>query len=111
MCQNWFSIIGQALDVVGFLIIAYEWYHVFKREHERRIGELQNAYERNAAAERGGLAPDQDEDATMWREFQRLFLVEWAWRRRVFLTGAALVILGFVFQALGNWPKLFPACS
>ena len=37
MCQNWYSIIGQSLDVVGFLIIAFEWFHQFKRDHDRRI--------------------------------------------------------------------------
>jgi hypothetical protein len=37
-------------------------------------------------------------------------MAEWLWRRRVFLTGAALVITGFIFQALGNWPHLIKAC-
>jgi hypothetical protein len=46
--------------------------------------------------------PDQDEDRAMWREFQRLFLREWRWRRKVFFTGAGLVILGFLFQVLGT---------
>lgn len=49
MCQNWFSILGQLLDVVGFLTIAIEWHHQFKRDHDRRIGELQKAYERQSA--------------------------------------------------------------
>lgn len=110
MCQNWYAIIGQLLDVIGFLTIAFEWFHQFKRDHERRIDELQKAYERHAAAIRGEAPPDQDEDATMWREFQKLFLKEWRWRRKVFVTGAALVVLGFVFQALGNWPHAFKAC-
>jgi hypothetical protein len=34
MCQNWYSIFGQCLDVVGFLIIAFEWFHQFKRDHD-----------------------------------------------------------------------------
>jgi hypothetical protein len=96
--------------VAGFLIIAFEWYHQFRRDHERRIGELEKARERNAAEMRGELPPEQDEDAAMWREFQKLFLKEWRWRRKVFITGAGLVIVGFVFQALGSWPHAFKAC-
>jgi hypothetical protein len=110
MCQNWYAVIGQFLDVVGFLIIAFEWHHQFKRDHDRRIGELQRAYERNAAEQCGEPPPEQDEDAAMWREFQKLFLAEWRWRRKVFFTGAGLVILGFLFQVLGNWPHAFKAC-
>jgi hypothetical protein len=110
MCQNWFAVIGQTLDVVGFLIIAFEWYHQYKRDHERRIGELQKAYERQAAWYKGEPPPEQDEDMLMWREFQKLFLKEWRWRRKVFFTGAGLVIAGFVFQVLGSWPHLIRAC-
>src|SRR5271169_80834 len=67
MCQNWYAVIGQTFDVIGFLIIAFEWYHQYKRDHERRIGELQKAYERNAAERLGEPVPDQDEDKMMWR--------------------------------------------
>jgi hypothetical protein len=49
MCQNWYAVIGQTLDIIGFLTIAFEWYHQYKRDHERRIGELEKAYERNSA--------------------------------------------------------------
>jgi hypothetical protein len=34
MCQNWYSVIGQLLDVIGFLTIAVEWSHEYKRDHE-----------------------------------------------------------------------------
>jgi hypothetical protein len=49
MCRNWYSATGQVLDVIGFLTIAFEWYHQYKRDHEKRIGELQRAYEQQAA--------------------------------------------------------------
>jgi hypothetical protein len=104
MCQNWYAVIGQTLDIIGFLTIAFEWFHQYRRDHDRRINELQRAYERATAEMRGEGPPDQDEDRMMWREFQRLFLQEWRWRRKVFFTGAVLVILGFVFQVLGARP-------
>jgi hypothetical protein len=110
MCQNWYAIIGQLLDVVGFIIIAIEWHHQFKRDHDRRIGELQKAYEQQAAENAGEVYDDADSDKYNWRIYQKLFLTEWEWRRNVFYTGASLVILGFLFQALGNWPHLFRSC-
>jgi len=75
------------------------------------MDQLQKAYERNSADILGQPVPDQDEDKLMWREFQRLFLHEWRWRRKVFFTGATLIILGFVFQVLGNWPHAFNSCG
>jgi hypothetical protein len=110
MCQNWYAVIGQTLDIIGFLTIAFEWYHQYRRDHDRRISELEKAYERNSAELLGQAMPDQDEDRMMWREFQKLFLREWRWRRKVFLSGATLVIIGFIFQVLGNWPHAFKSC-
>jgi len=110
MCQNWYAVVGQTLDIIGFMTIAIEWYHQYKRDHDRRIVELEKAYERSSAERLGQPFPDQDEDRMMWREFQKLFLREWRWRRKVFFTGAGLVILGFVFQVLGNWPHAFKSC-
>jgi hypothetical protein len=73
MCQNWYAIIGQLLDVVGFLIIAIEWHHQFKRDHERRIVELQKAYDQQAAELKGEKYEDPDNDVDNWRMYQKLF--------------------------------------
>jgi hypothetical protein len=29
MCQQWFSVTGLIFDAAGFLLIAFEWRHVF----------------------------------------------------------------------------------
>jgi hypothetical protein len=108
MCQQWLSVVGQILDVIGFLTIAWEWHHMYKRDHDKRISELQTAYERNRAEQEGRRYEDFDEDASMWREFQKLFLAEWKWRAKVFFTGVTLVVLGFLGQLLGSWPYGVP---
>lgn len=108
MCQQWFSVVGQTLDVIGFLTIAWEWHHMYVRDREKRINELQKAYERNRAKYEDREYNDFDEDAAMWREFQKLFLAEWRWRAKVFFTGVTLVVLGFVGQLLGSWPYGVP---
>jgi hypothetical protein len=109
MCQQWFSVAGLAFDIVGFLLIAFEWRHVFRREHERRIDELGHDYERSRAE--GAGIPYEDprgSDHTMWREFQKLFLKEWRYRRKIFYAGVVLVVLGFIGQTLGSWPAGVP---
>jgi hypothetical protein len=108
MCQQWFSVVGLCLDVIGFLTIAIEWHHGFVRDHEKRIDQLGRAYERAAAEARGEQVGDLDEDKLMWREFQKLFLQEWRWRGRVFYSGAILIVLGFLGQLLGSWPGGVP---
>ena len=102
--QQWFSVVGLCLDVIGFLTIAIEWHHGFVRDHDKRIGERSLAYERNAEEARG----EGDDDKLMWREFQKLFLQEWRWRGRVFYFGVALVVLEFLGQLLGSFPGGVP---
>jgi hypothetical protein len=107
MCQQWFSVIGLVLDVVGFLTIAWERHHMYTRDYQRRIAELEEAYKRDRATREGTQYEAPDEDAAMWRLFQKR--EEWRWRGRVFSTGVAVVILGFVGQLFGSWRGGSPA--
>jgi len=109
MCQQWFSVVGLALDIVGFLLIVWEWRHMFHREYVRRLDEIQHDHERTRAEYAGVEYRDpRAADHTMWRDFQKLFLKEWRFRGRVFYSGVVLVILGFVGQTLGSWPNGVP---
>ncbi len=106
MCQQWFSVLGQCLDVAGFLLIAFEWRHMFIRERERRLYQLQHDFERTQAERQGEVYRDpRGADHTMWREFQKLFFKEWRMRGRIFYGGVVLVIFGFLFQVMGSWPR------
>ncbi|MGA3140540.1 MAG: hypothetical protein ABSD09_16915 [Xanthobacteraceae bacterium] len=105
MCQQWFSVTGLIFDAAGFLLIAFEWRHVFQREHETRIDELEHDSERHDAKLRGKKYEDPRRgNYTMWREFQRLFLKEWRFRQKLFYAGVTLVVVGFMGQVLGSWP-------
>ncbi|UGY23689.1 MULTISPECIES: hypothetical protein [Bradyrhizobium] len=106
MCQDWCSVIGQVLDLVGFSFIAWEWFHQLKRDHGRRMGELQKAYDQQSAELEGRKYVDADADKDNWRIYQPLFLKEWAWRRTMFIFGAGCFLLGIIFQVLGSWPSL-----
>jgi hypothetical protein len=105
MCQQWFSVAGLLFDVVGFLLIAFEWQQVFWREHETRIDELGHDQERSKAERTGESYEDpRRSDYTKSRTIQKLFLKEWRFRRKLFYCGVALVVSGFVGQTIGGWP-------
>ena len=88
MCQQWFSIVGLLLDIVGFLVIAFEWRHMYIRERERRMDELQHDYERSRAENFGETYNDpRAGDYTMARLFSKLFMKEWRYRGRLFYGG------------------------
>jgi hypothetical protein len=103
MCQQWLSIVGLLLDIVGFLLIAFEWRHMYVRKRERRMDELQHDYERRMAEIRGEeYADPRSGDYTMARLFSKLFMKEWRYRGWLFYGAVGLVILGFIGQTLGS---------
>src|SRR5712691_8690948 len=105
MCQQWFSVAGLLFDIVGFLLIAYEWRHMFIRERDRRMSELDHDYERSRAENAGKTYEDpRSADYTMARLFSKLFRKEWRYRGTLFYSGVVLVILGFLGQTAGSWP-------
>jgi len=109
MCQQWFSIVGLLLDIVGFLLIAFEWRHMYIRERRRRMDELQHDYERSRAENFGETYNDpRAGNYTMARLFSKLFMKEWRYRGRLFYCGVVLVILGFIGQTFGSWPGGVP---
>jgi hypothetical protein len=103
MCQQWFSVIGLVFDVVGFLIIAFEWRHSYWQSVSLRQDDVDRDYLR---ADQGSDAlRDRDvAEASMWRNTQRENLKDNAYRARLFWVGVLLVVLGFVGQVAGSWP-------
>ena len=49
MCQQWFSVAGLVLDVVGFLIIAFEWRHTYLHSVFLRETQVQEDHDRTKA--------------------------------------------------------------
>jgi hypothetical protein len=47
VCQQWLSVFGLIADVIGFLMIAWEWRHMFlldRSERELEIREMRARY-------------------------------------------------------------------
>jgi hypothetical protein len=53
MCQQWLSVAGLVLDVVGFLIIAFEWRHTYLHSVFLRETQVQEDHDRTKADEQG----------------------------------------------------------
>ena len=105
MCQQWFSVIGLVFDIVGFLLIVFEWRHMFIRERNRRMEQLHYDYERSRVERSEQTYNDpRSGDYTMARLFSKLFMQEWRYRGRLFYSGVVLVIIGFVGRVVGSWP-------
>jgi hypothetical protein len=82
MCQQWLSVAGLVLDVIGFLIIAFEWRHPY----------LHSVFLREVRV----------------RHTQRENLKDNRYRARLFFVGVVLVIFGFLGQTLGSLPYGIP---
>jgi len=86
MCQQWFSVAGLVFDIVGFFIIAREWFWSIRLQGAEQV-------------ERRGNVVDDDRD----RKYRWLgWLQQYKLRTRLFVTGAVLIILGFIGQAIGS---------
>ena len=105
MCQQWFSVAGLALDIVGFLFIAFEWHHMFMLENLKKQNEVEKGYAKSHAIAAGEDYTDPDEENySMWRHMQNAVRYHARYRAWIFYTGAVLVVLGFVGQLVGSLP-------
>lgn len=86
MCQQWFSLGGLLLDVIGFLMIAREWHWAINLQGAEKIDERM---------------PREADD---WKYRWQGWLQQYKIRRRLFLAGAFLILLGWLGQSIGSFP-------
>lgn len=97
------TVAGLIADIIGFVIIAFEWHRTFRYTEEIRQLQLQDAYERNEAREQGRKPQHKmaEEEEVMAKEFSKLRGEEAIFRERLFFFGVGLVLLGFALQMIG----------
>ena len=103
MCQQWFSVVGLVFDVCGFLLIAREWWHVFEHSILLRQAAVEEDYTLTVEGEEAAKIR-HEADASMWRNTQRENQKDNAYRKKIFVLGTALVVLGFFGQLVGSLP-------
>ena len=97
--------------IIGFLLIAFEWRHMFQRDVSNREYEIHRGFE--LQQQREGLEASvprslEEETTLMAREFSKLHSKEVKYRKSLFYPGMVLVILGFILQSMGSWPVADP---
>ena len=108
MCQQWLSVVGLMMDLVGFGLIAFEWHKMFTREIHFRQMELSDAHEKMLRAMQDDREPGflhSNEEMLMAKEFSKLYGQEVTRRAWLFFGGAGLIVAGFLLQAAGSWPR------
>jgi len=105
MCQQWWSVIGLLAELIGFLLVAREWYHVFKLDELGRRNRIEEDYERVRAEAQGKewVSPSS-KDYTHAKDFDRMLTRDIKYRSRLFFGGAVLIVLGMILQMVGSWP-------
>ena len=101
MCQQWLSVIGLLLDVSGFLMIAWEWYEMFRRHVAEKEQEISEFYAKFVARLEGKLRTDyeMDEDNYPLGKHMGMGLqADKKHRSKLFGFGVLLVVLGFLGQ-------------
>jgi hypothetical protein len=109
MCQQWLSVLGLILDVVGVLMIVSEWHIMFRRHIAQSIVEIDALYARL----RNELTPPHEEEPhwSMGRHMLMGLAEDVRYRGRLVYWGAGILVLGFVLQALGALPGGIPGTA
>jgi hypothetical protein len=114
MCQQWLSVFGLIADVIGFLMIAWEWRHMFKHDRFMRELEISEIRARQIARLEGRDRTDYEMDEDNYslpRHMGQALNHQSNFRKRFFYSGTALVILGFLSQFAGSLPGGIPGTS
>ena len=117
LTQQWLSVAGLVLDLIGFALLLREWWIAFFNEG-RQI-ELEEQHERMRALRNLRPAPTpgqqnpyaaiermQDEQAV--RKARSAYRTALAARKSTFILAALLIIAGYLLQVTGTWPGCCP---
>jgi uncharacterized membrane protein len=105
MCQQWLSVLGLVSDVVGFLMILYEWRVMFERHMGEKKIEIEAFFERRARHAMGEPEPPEEEvNWSMGKHMAMGLEEDVKFRGRMVMVGTGLVVIGFLLQVAGTWP-------
>ena len=112
MLQPWLNVIGVALDFVGVLILAYEWWIALKAEQrEAELLAREQRFKRPPTLQPQQTNPHQPVFDHM-REQQRFYEKQKrtkalrGMRLNWFFAAFALIALGYLLQFVGSMPGL-----
>jgi hypothetical protein len=110
MCQQWFSVAGLVLDIVGVLLIVAEWRIAFRQHFEAGKAEIDSMMKRWVDRMEGRVAEiDIDADSpASGRAAWATLMGATKMRGGLVYVGIAFIVFGFAGQLLGSWPYGVP---
>lgn len=115
--QQWLSVAGLGLDLLGFALLLREWWIAFFNEGHQM--ELEEQHERMRALRNMRPAPAsgqqnpfaaiermQDEQAV--RKARSAHRSAMAARKGTFVFATVLIVVGYLLQIAGTWPGCCP---
>ncbi len=120
MCQNWFSIVGLTLSLVGFLLIVLEWTRAFSAyadDEIKKISDFMRSERKRFGVEFAIDEDDEDDEYnhSMGKHLGQGLQDRLGVRMRLVTGGVILTATGTILQIIGALPNLskfgIVACS
>jgi hypothetical protein len=108
MSQQWFSVIGLVLNLVGVLLVVTEWWRAFFSQMRGLLARLLQLLDNTRAfvAPVNKIEQLLDEAEELKRELTSLLP-----RTRFVIAGISMIVLGILSQIVGAWPGGIPALN
>jgi len=104
MCQQWFSVAGLACDIVGVILIIFEWHVIFWRNYHQRLGDIDEHYARLNRKMSGEPEPVEEDNWSMGKHMWMGLREDISQRAKLAYVGMGLLLIGFVLQLIGALP-------
>jgi hypothetical protein len=116
MTQQWVTVLGLALDFLGFMLLLREWWLAFFNEGRQmqmaeqldRMRAMRNMIPRDPRERNPYESLERVQDEHAIRRARAEHRAAMAARRGVFLLATALIVAGFVLQIVGAAPGCCP---
>ena len=114
MQQNWITVAGIAIDLVGFLLLLREWWLAFFHETSVLEAEKRQSWERSLrqqhqAVVSGALKNHLEtsariQDQMVEQAARARHLATLRSRKGMFMLATALILIGYTLQMIGSLP-------
>jgi hypothetical protein len=116
MTQQWLTVLGLALDFLGFMLILREWWLAFFNEGRQmqmaeqldRMRAMRNMIPRDPRERNPYESLERAQDEQAIRRARAEHRAAMAARRGMFLLATVLIVAGFVLQIVGAAPGCCP---
>jgi hypothetical protein len=114
MQQNWITVAGIAIDLLGFLLLLREWWLAFFHESSVLEAEKRQSWERSLRHQHQTHAPEalkghlqtsaRIHDQMAEQQARARHIATLKSRKGMFMLATALILIGYTLQIIGSLP-------